>query len=95
MFIDSDFTVHKYQLKENDRLVIYSDGVPDCEAKDGAEYGLDRLKVDVSESSSLSVIEATNYIEGQLLEWQDSPVFRDDVSLLVIDYKGELEKGTP
>ena len=95
MFIDSDFTVHKYQLKENDRLVIYSDGVPDCETKDGAEYGLDRLMVDVSESASMSVIDATHYIEGQLLDWQDSPVFGDDVSLLVIDYKGNPGKGKP
>lgn len=95
MFIDSDFTVHKHQLEENDRLVIYSDGVPDCEAKDGGEYGLERLKADVTNSASLSVLGATNYIEEELLKWQDSPVFGDDVSLLVIDYKGNLGKGEP
>lgn len=90
MFADSDFTVHQYQLEKNDRMVIYSDGVTDCEAKDGAEYGLERLKLDVSISADLSVIEATDYLEGQLLKWQDSQDFGDDVSLLVMDYKGHL-----
>ena len=88
MFADSEFTVHRHQLQENDRLVIYSDGVTDCEAKDGAEYGLERLKADVNHSASLGVIEASNYIEGELLKWQDSSIFGDDVSLLVMDYKG-------
>lgn len=92
MFIDSEFTVHQHQLKENDRLVIYSDGVTDCEAKDGAEYGLERLMLDVSRSASLGVVDATNHIEDELLKWQDSPVFGDDVSLLVIDYKGDPER---
>lgn len=95
MFIDSDFTVHTYQLEENDRLVIYSDGVPDCEAKNGQEFGLERLIADVTNSASLSVLGATNYIEEKLLKWQDSPVFGDDVSLLVIDYKGNLGQGKP
>ena len=92
MFADSDFTVHKHQLKENDRVVIYSDGVTDCEAKDGSEYGLERLKVDVTDSAGMGVIEATDYIESELLKWQDSPVFGDDVSLLVMDYKGNHGK---
>lgn len=93
MFIDSEFTVHQVQLKENDRLVLYSDGVTDCENTDGAEYGIDRFKNGIIESSSLAVIEATHYLEEGLLDWQGSDDFGDDVSLLVIDYKGSSENG--
>ncbi len=93
MFVDSEFTVHQVQLKENDRLVIYSDGVTDCEDADGAEYGIDRFKQGIIESSSLGVIDATHHLEEGLLDWTGSDDFGDDVSLLVIDFKGTLEKG--
>jgi len=93
MFVDSEFTVHQVQLKENDRLVIYSDGVTDCEDTEGAEYGIDRFKQGIIESSSLGVIDATHHLEEGLLDWTGSDDFGDDVSLLVIDFKGTLEKG--
>jgi len=88
MFAESVYTVHNYQLKKNDRLVIYSDGITDCETTDGVEYGLERLKKSIGQSVSLGVVESTNYIEDKLLNWQNSSVFGDDVSLLVVDFKG-------
>lgn len=87
IFADSEFDVHQIQLESNDRVVVYSDGVTDCENGEGAEFGIARLRQSIEDSATLGVIEAADYIERELLKWQGCDRFEDDVSIVVIDYR--------
>lgn len=80
-------TEYRIQLQPGDRLVLFSDGVPDAVNPTDEQYGYDRLQTAVAESGSLSAQQMTHYIARHVDAWcQNSPAF-DDLTLLVVEAK--------
>jgi len=90
MFIDAEFSVQNITLENDDRLVVYSDGVTECADVENNEYGLDRFIEKITETLPLETVEATHYLEDDLVNWNSSGSFSDDITLMVLDYRKRL-----
>jgi serine phosphatase RsbU (regulator of sigma subunit) len=75
------------QLQPGDRLVLFSDGVPDATNPDEEQYGNARLVWVVEKAGSLTAVPLVNHIAQDVNRWrQNAPAF-DDLTLLVMEAK--------
>ncbi len=71
------------ELRSGDRLVMYSDGVPDANNQSGERYGLDRLHATLQPPHIDRADQLAAAILNDVLDFQgDAPQF-DDITLLV------------
>ncbi|MBI5563720.1 MAG: SpoIIE family protein phosphatase [Chloroflexi bacterium] len=71
------------ELRSGDRLVMYSDGVPDANNAAGERYGLDRLRACLRPPHTDRAVDLAAAILNDVLIFQgDAPQF-DDITLLV------------
>ncbi|HRQ36944.1 MAG TPA: SpoIIE family protein phosphatase [Chloroflexota bacterium] len=78
---------YEMQLQPGDRLVLFSDGVPDAINPAEDQYGLERLTAVVATAAHLSAVPLAAHIAQELTDWmQDAPPF-DDLTLLVVEAK--------
>jgi sigma-B regulation protein RsbU (phosphoserine phosphatase) len=71
------------ELRPGDRLVMYSDGVPDANNAAGERYGLDRLRACLRPPHTNGASDLAAAILADVLDFQgDAPQF-DDITLLV------------
>jgi serine phosphatase RsbU (regulator of sigma subunit) len=81
-----EYTIH---LCPGDRLVLFSDGVPDACNLHDVQYGNQQLTMAVAESGHLSAQELVRYLATDVSSWcQSAPLF-DDLTLLVVEVKAE------
>lgn len=81
-----EFTVY---LQPNDRLVLFSDGVPDAVNPNDERYGHERLAALLVEGGRLPAAALVRHIAGDVAQWsQAAPAF-DDLTLLVVEAKNE------
>ncbi|MFN2187311.1 MAG: PP2C family protein-serine/threonine phosphatase [Candidatus Promineifilaceae bacterium] len=72
-------------LKPRDRLVLFSDGVPDATNKDGDQYGYQRLIEILKANQDLSAQKLVDTIVADVKSWRGpSPAF-DDLTLLILE----------
>jgi phosphoserine phosphatase RsbU/P len=77
-----------YQLEPGDILVLYTDGVTECENMHGEPYGEGRLVEVTSAHANRSADEILDAIAASLLDFAgDAPPF-DDTTLFVVRYTG-------
>jgi sigma-B regulation protein RsbU (phosphoserine phosphatase) len=83
----------KVTLQNNDRLILFTDGVTEAMDKEGEFYGEERLENLLSgPSKGLSVKESTLIILDDLAEFTRGAEQSDDIALLVLSYsqKGQI-----
>jgi len=73
-------------INPGDRLAIYSDGIPECYNEQSGFFGKDKLNDLLLQSSDASLQQSTAEVRDAILEWNGDNEFRDDVTLLLIDY---------
>ena len=71
------------ELCAGDRLVMYSDGVPDANNRAGERYGLDRLRAGVRAPHTDRADDLAAAILADVLAFQDDAPQFDDITLLV------------
>ena len=69
----------------NDRLYLYSDGVPEAFSPSGEQFGEARFLEAIEASASAPLKESLALIEKRLGDWCGTAGFRDDVSLLALE----------
>jgi|AGTN01.1.fsa_nt_gi Serine phosphatase RsbU, regulator of sigma subunit len=79
------FCCSEVALYKGDRLVLYSDGVTESATMDGTLYGEDRFKAFLAERRRLPLDQLMEAVRAELVAWQGSDEFRDDVSLLAFE----------
>ncbi|MCP4358325.1 MAG: SpoIIE family protein phosphatase [Chloroflexi bacterium] len=80
----SEHTIH---LQHGDRLIMFSDGVPDAANPQDVQFGNERLTQLVAAAGNLSAVELTRQLAQELNNWrQDAPAF-DDLTLLILEAK--------
>jgi sigma-B regulation protein RsbU (phosphoserine phosphatase) len=72
-------------LAPGDRLVVYSDGVTDCENRAGEAFGEARLADFLAANAARDLSECVAALERLLSEFRGVHGFEDDISMLMIE----------
>ncbi|MGZ0163753.1 MAG: protein kinase domain-containing protein [Planctomycetales bacterium] len=76
------FDQQTVQLQAGDRLLIYSDGLPDAMNSDGDVYGAARLLTDVESLKSVSLRDIVNSLASRSAAWRGEADTNDDVTVI-------------
>ena len=88
VFTDCTYAEHETQLQTNDRLVLYSDGISECQNPTSLEMlGSDRFAALLESLSQTDFSNIIENIDAALLDYRTRDTFDDDVSLLAIEIK--------
>ncbi|WP_137701018.1 PP2C family protein-serine/threonine phosphatase [Marimonas lutisalis] len=87
----ASYQTFETRLNPGDRLMIFSDGITECPAPDGAllnEDGLAGIMKQLRESRGTELLEALIW---KLAEFSDEGDFPDDVSAVLFEYQGRCK----
>jgi sigma-B regulation protein RsbU (phosphoserine phosphatase) len=76
------FQQRSVALQPGDRILVYSDGVPDALRDDGEVFGAARLLDAVRRSSTDPLDRVIEGLLGELRDWRGDAVANEDVSVL-------------
>lgn len=71
-------------LRENDLLLIYSDGVLEAPNRDGDLFGLERLRATLVEMGNVDAMELKRGVITRLRDWTGGSLDHDDVTVIAI-----------
>jgi len=85
---DIDFT-----LLPGERLLLYSDGISECQNHAEEQYGMQRLQKSFSNTHQLSLKQSLQQLKTDAQDWYQTneninEPFKDDMSLLVLELTG-------
>jgi sigma-B regulation protein RsbU (phosphoserine phosphatase) len=83
-FLNEPYEQETIQLQSGDVLAVYTDGVTEAVNQAGVEFGEQRLRSILTESTRLSAHESVKKIITQVLEWQGPAPQHDDITLIVV-----------
>jgi sigma-B regulation protein RsbU (phosphoserine phosphatase) len=78
-------------LRPGDRLLLYSDGVPDAENPEQVNYGRERLIDALDSCLALGFPELVPYIVSDISQWTQGAPPTDDVTLLALSLNSSGE----
>ena len=82
----ASYCQEEIQLWASDTLLLYSDGLLDCENRDGFHYGVDSLRKQVEEHDGFDLAGLLSRLEKSLDEWRGDIPLSDDLSLLLLKF---------
>jgi len=77
------------QLNSGDRLLIFSDGVPDATNPSGQQYGYERLSDYLNAHRHLRAQALVDGLAANVADWSESAPAFDDLTLLALEVIGE------
>jgi sigma-B regulation protein RsbU (phosphoserine phosphatase) len=77
-----DFQQRSVMLEPGDRMLLYSDGLPDAMGRDGEVFGAAQLLEAVQSLSHESLDGLVRSVMSELRDWRGDANFDDDVSML-------------
>jgi sigma-B regulation protein RsbU (phosphoserine phosphatase) len=83
-----DFDCLDISLNSGDRLVLYSDGVTECANSTSDLFGEDRLVATIEAHKTESLDAILQGIETDLDAWRGDVEYRDDVSVMILEFTG-------
>ncbi len=84
VFEQADYQSTEITLQEGELLVIYSDGLTECENPAGEQFGMPRLSALLSAQRGHSPERLLQTLQDSLIEWQGGEQLEDDLSILVL-----------
>ncbi len=85
---DPKFEVKHLQLVPGDKLVAYSDGLPEAE-NSRKEFFEAKLNTELEALAGLNAHEIHERLIEEVVKFREGAPLRDDVTLLVVEYRGE------
>jgi sigma-B regulation protein RsbU (phosphoserine phosphatase) len=79
-----------FQLNPGDRLMLLSDGITECANPSGEELGHEGLAKMLKNNAALSSPDLLEALIWDLTNYSGANVFADDVSSILIDYRGAI-----
>lgn len=73
------------QLQPGDRLLIFSDGLPDATSESNQQYGLERLVALLERNRQATARELINLVADDALDWSGQAPAFDDLTLLAVE----------
>ena len=80
---------YEVQLKPGDRLLIFSDGVPDATNGGGQQYGYERLTNFLEVNHQMKAQELVDGLAADVAHWSGNTPAFDDLTLLALEAIGE------
>ena len=93
LFEDGGTRTERLLLQPGDTLVLYSDGVTERHAADGALYGTIRLADVLTRSLGEPAAAVVRAIEDDLNAFSQGAPYRDDVAILAVRVEGVPDEG--
>lgn len=85
---DMPYTKYEMQLEPGDRILLYTDGVPESINTETQAYGEERLMDEYEHTRSLTVEEGVRYIQQSVDVFAGEEEQFDDITMLLLEYKG-------
>ena len=85
MFDFAAYTNQTFRLDPGDKLVLYSDGVTDCNSPDGQPFGDQQFQSLLAECPRCPARSVTDKLAQRLRTWHGPSDFDDDISVLVLE----------
>ena len=82
-FLDGPYEQETVRAESGDVLVAFTDGVTEALSPGGVEFGEERLRSAVIQSSHLTARELTEHVIDCVLKWQGEAPQHDDITLVV------------
>lgn len=86
MLEDLELDEYSVDLSEGDRLILFSDGVPDATNQIGRQYGYDRLLKFLDNNHFATIHELVDGIAADVSRWSGNAPAFDDLTLLALEY---------
>lgn len=87
---DAEFVVERLQLSPGDKIIAFSDGLTDAENAN-AEIFAPKLMPLLAACAQLSAQETHDRLIQELLQFCGAESLHDDVTVLVLEYRGDTE----
>jgi serine phosphatase RsbU (regulator of sigma subunit) len=84
LFADTQFAATKFQLEKDDILVAYTDGITEAANPSGQLWGSESLEALLRSCSQLAPTQIVERILGEVSDFADGELQRDDVTLVVM-----------
>lgn len=85
MLPDLELTEYQTKLQKDDRLVLFSDGVPDAANRRDEAYGYERLLATSGDNQSLPAAALVDVIVTNIDKWAGHAEAFDDLTLLAVE----------
>jgi serine phosphatase RsbU (regulator of sigma subunit) len=92
MLEDLTLEEHTITLQCGDRLLLYSDGVPDAENPEQLNYGRERLLEALNNCRALDAPALVRYVVADITKWTRGASATDDVTLLALAMEDSREQ---
>jgi hypothetical protein len=92
MFPEAVYSSIEIPLQQDDRYVLYTDGLPESTSPTGEEFGLPRCKQFLASHSRLPAAAFGDELLSEIARWSARSSGRaqeDDMTLIVVDYQGQ------
>jgi sigma-B regulation protein RsbU (phosphoserine phosphatase) len=80
-----EYNETRLELQAGDRLILYTDGVTECENRFGEQYTIERFRQTLAALAAESSENLIYTVQTTLAEWRGSESFGDDLSLFIIE----------
>ena len=82
----ADYNHAEIRLRPEDSLLLYSDGLLDCEDRHGRHYGIEPTRKRAESYMGSDLTELLSQLENDLDEWRTGAPLTDDLSLLLLKF---------
>ncbi len=84
------FEEDRKELQRGDKIILYTDGVPEFQNSKGNVYGEDRFYALLKKMQGNSIHKTLDAVIDALMEFGGQTKPKDDVSILGIEFKGRM-----
>jgi sigma-B regulation protein RsbU (phosphoserine phosphatase) len=84
---DAEYVPATFTLPPGDTLVLYTDGLTDARAADGAMFGEDRLRATIADAANGTVESFVTTVIGTIHRFAAGAPPEDDLTLLALRYE--------
>ncbi len=90
MFSEATYASLRMPIQTNDRVVLYTDGIPETKNAEEQEFGTARFVKFMENNQQLSVDQFADGLLDELSRWSEQPRGQgqqDDITVLTVDFK--------